>query len=104
MPSPPAIVNAPLLVPVELVVVVIATDLLNIPTPLTIKSMVVNELRMLIALVVVAPLLVTDCNVAVLHTTTSPVDVLTAVSVPAFKLVTAKVPMVAVVRICAPVI
>ena len=43
---------------------------------------------MLIALLVVLPLLVSDCKVAVLHTRTSPVEVLTAVSVPANKLST----------------
>jgi hypothetical protein len=64
-PTPPAIVNAPVVVPVLTVVDV-----------------------MLIGLLVEDPLVVTDCNVPVFHTVTTPVDVLTDVSVPEYNFVT----------------
>ena len=60
MPTPPAIRNAPVAVPVDCV-----------------------ALLMFIALVVVLPLLVIVCNVEISQTVTAPVVVLTAVSVPA---------------------
>ena len=64
-PTPPATVNAPVLVDVELDVFVIE-----------------------IAALVVAPLPVTDCNVLVFQIVTAPVEELIAVSVPATMLLT----------------
>ena len=75
IPTPPTTCNAPVLVEVELVALVID-----------------------IALLVVAPLLVTLCNVPVFHIVTAPVDVLTAVSVPAVIADTPYVPKVAAVN------
>ena len=60
MPTPPTTVNAPVSVEVDDVVLIT-----------------------FIALVVVCPLLVTLCKVLVFQIVTIPVDVLTAVSVPA---------------------
>jgi hypothetical protein len=76
IPTPPVTVNAPVLVPVLGVLLVIE-----------------------IATFVELPLLVTVCSVLVVHTVTAPVDVLIAVSVPAVSLVTANVLIVAVVNI-----
>ena len=76
MPTPPTTCNAPVLVDVALVVLVIV-----------------------IALFVVAPRLVTDCKVPVFQIVTAPVLVLTAVSVPAVSVDTANTLIVAVVRI-----
>ena len=59
-PTPPATTNAPVIV-----------EVLD------------NVLEILIALVVVCPLSVTLCNVLVFHIVMLPVEVLTAVSVPA---------------------
>ena len=78
MPMPPLTTNAPELVEVELVVLSID-----------------------IALVVIAPLLVTDCNVLVFHTVIVPVFELTAVSVPAVNVCTPKLLIVKLV--CVPV-
>ena len=60
MPTPPVTTNAPVIVDILVEVLVIK-----------------------IALVVLLPLLVTDCKVLVVHTVTVPVFELTAVSVPA---------------------
>ena len=65
MPTPPTTCKAPVFVEVALVELVIDT-----------------------ALLVVAPLLVIVCSVLVFHTVTAPVDVLTAVSVPAVSVLT----------------
>ena len=81
IPTPPVTINAPLLVEVALVVLVIDTVLL-----------------------VVAPLLVIVCKVEVFQTVTTPVDVLTAVSVPAVIVDTPNDPNVEVVNIWAPLI
>ena len=78
IPTPPTTVNAPLLVEVDDVV-------FNIET-----AIVVND-----------PLLVTLCNVLVFQIVTTPVEVLTAVSVPAIIAPTPKKPIVAVVKISA---
>ena len=79
IPTPPATCNAPEVVDVELVPLVI-----------------------LIALVVVAPLPVTLCNVLIFQIVTGPVLVLTAVSVPAVIEVTAEFPIEEVVSTNAP--
>ena len=76
-----------------------------IPTPpITCRAPVTVEVAaavfvILMTLVVVEPLLVKLCSVLVFHTVTIPVDVLTAVSVPASIVLTAYKPIVAVVRI-----
>jgi hypothetical protein len=79
IPTPPITVNAPVLVDVDDVVVLID-----------------------MALVVVAPRLVIDCSVLVFQTVTAPVEVDIAVSVPAVTDVTPNCDNVAVVMICDP--
>ena len=79
IPTPPETINAPVVVEVDDVVLV-----------------------MLTALSVVAPNSVTVCKEAVDHTVTSPVEVLTAVPVPAVILPTPAPPSVFAVKYPAP--
>jgi hypothetical protein len=76
MPTPPATVSAPVVL-------------------LTLTAVFAIDM----VLVVVAPRLVIDCSVLVFQINTLPVDVVTAVSVPAVSLLTPKLPIVAVVTI-----
>jgi hypothetical protein len=76
IPTPPVTVNAPVLV-------------------LVLEVLLVIEIAAFVEL----PLLVTDCSVLDPHMVTLPVAVDITVSVPAVSLVTANVPIVAVVNI-----